>query len=236
MSSRDSRPVRLAPQRLGKDGRYCARPELIAGVPGLGFDTLQRGDPAGTRGRTIQVPGLHQLQPRATSSGPSGCTRRSRPIACRSTSSGAQTEFGPVPERFAPVFRDRDELATATNLGETLTRALQQSAFQIVICSPKAAANSTLGQRGDPRLQAPRPRAPHFLPDRRRRAGFLGERRHGRPGVLSERADLQDGCGRPADGRHAASRSPRTRARARTASTTSSSSCSPACSASASTN
>ena len=52
---------------------------------------------------------------------------------------GSQTEFGPVPARFAPVFRDRDELATATNLGETLTRALEQSAFQVVICSPAAA-------------------------------------------------------------------------------------------------
>lgn len=52
---------------------------------------------------------------------------------------GRETEFGPVPERIAPVFRDRDELATATNLGDTLTRALRESAFQIVICSPKAA-------------------------------------------------------------------------------------------------
>jgi tetratricopeptide (TPR) repeat protein len=52
---------------------------------------------------------------------------------------GTATAFGPVPERFAPVFRDRDELATATNLGETLTRALEQSAFQVVICSPAAA-------------------------------------------------------------------------------------------------
>ncbi len=52
---------------------------------------------------------------------------------------GRETEFGPVPERLAPVFRDRDELATATNLGETLTRALQQSANQVVICSPAAA-------------------------------------------------------------------------------------------------
>jgi tetratricopeptide (TPR) repeat protein len=52
---------------------------------------------------------------------------------------GRETAFGPVPARLAPVFRDRDELATATNLGETLTRALQQSAFQIVICSPAAA-------------------------------------------------------------------------------------------------
>ena len=52
---------------------------------------------------------------------------------------GTKTPFGPVPERFAPVFRDRDELATATNLGETLLKALEESAFQIVICSPAAA-------------------------------------------------------------------------------------------------
>ena len=52
---------------------------------------------------------------------------------------GAVTEFGPVPERFTPVFRDRDELATATNLGATLIAALEQSACQIVICSRKAA-------------------------------------------------------------------------------------------------
>jgi hypothetical protein len=52
---------------------------------------------------------------------------------------GRETVFGPVPERLAPVFRDRDELASATNLGETLTRALRESANQIVICSPAAA-------------------------------------------------------------------------------------------------
>ena len=44
-----------------------------------------------------------------------------------------------MPERFAPVFRDRDELATATNLGATLIASLEQSACQIVICSRKAA-------------------------------------------------------------------------------------------------
>jgi tetratricopeptide (TPR) repeat protein len=52
---------------------------------------------------------------------------------------GTTTEFGQVPERFAPVFRDRDELATATNLGATLVAALEQSACQIVICSRKSA-------------------------------------------------------------------------------------------------
>ncbi|HEY5642682.1 MAG TPA: toll/interleukin-1 receptor domain-containing protein [Woeseiaceae bacterium] len=52
---------------------------------------------------------------------------------------GRETPYGPVPERFAPVFRDREELATATSLGDTLTQALEDSACQIVICSPRAA-------------------------------------------------------------------------------------------------
>jgi tetratricopeptide (TPR) repeat protein len=52
---------------------------------------------------------------------------------------GTETEYGVVPERIAPVFRDRDELATATSLGDILTRALEQSACQVVICSRKAA-------------------------------------------------------------------------------------------------
>ncbi len=52
---------------------------------------------------------------------------------------GHETPFGPVPERLAPVFRDREELASATSLGETLTHALEQSATQVVICSPSAA-------------------------------------------------------------------------------------------------
>ena len=50
---------------------------------------------------------------------------------------GRETEFGPVPDRIAPVFRDRDELATATSLGDILTAALEGSACQLVICSRK---------------------------------------------------------------------------------------------------
>jgi tetratricopeptide (TPR) repeat protein len=52
---------------------------------------------------------------------------------------GETTECGTVPERLAPVFRDREELATSTSLGDTLTQALRDSACQIVICSPRAA-------------------------------------------------------------------------------------------------
>lgn len=52
---------------------------------------------------------------------------------------GQTTAVGPVPARLAPVFRDREELATATDLGTILTQALRDSSFQIVICSPAAA-------------------------------------------------------------------------------------------------
>lgn len=52
---------------------------------------------------------------------------------------GSETSFGVVPARLAPVFRDRDELASATDLGRVLTQALRDSAYQIVICSPAAA-------------------------------------------------------------------------------------------------
>jgi len=52
---------------------------------------------------------------------------------------GEPTDFGPVPARIAPIFRDRDELSTATSLGDVLTQALVDSACQIVICSPAAA-------------------------------------------------------------------------------------------------
>ena len=75
-----------------------------------------------------------------------------------------------MPERFAPVFRDRDELATATNLGETLIAALEQSACQIVICSRKSAKSRWVNEEilTFKRLGK---RAPHLLPDRRWRAG-----------------------------------------------------------------
>ena len=52
---------------------------------------------------------------------------------------GTSTVRGVVPKRLAPIFRDRDELASATDLGTVISAALQQSACQIVICSPQAA-------------------------------------------------------------------------------------------------
>jgi tetratricopeptide (TPR) repeat protein len=59
---------------------------------------------------------------------------------------GTVTERGPVPKRLAPVFRDRDELASATDLGTLLRAALDASACQVVICSPAAARSQWVNE------------------------------------------------------------------------------------------
>jgi tetratricopeptide (TPR) repeat protein len=52
---------------------------------------------------------------------------------------GSTTARGPVAKRLTPIFRDREELASATDLGTVISEALRESACQIVICSPQAA-------------------------------------------------------------------------------------------------
>ncbi len=52
---------------------------------------------------------------------------------------GRETPIGPIPKTLAPLFFDRDELATAADLSASIRRALAESAFLIVICSPAAA-------------------------------------------------------------------------------------------------
>lgn len=54
---------------------------------------------------------------------------------------GVRTAHGTIPRRLSPVFRDRDELASATDLGHEIEEALRQSENLIVICSPAAAAS-----------------------------------------------------------------------------------------------
>ena len=49
--------------------------------------------------------------------------------------------FSSVPRRLYPVFMDRDELASSTDLGKAVDEALSQSGFMIVVCSPAAAAS-----------------------------------------------------------------------------------------------
>jgi tetratricopeptide (TPR) repeat protein len=52
---------------------------------------------------------------------------------------GKVTARGTVPKRLVPIFRDREELASATDLGTVIDEALRLSGCQIVICSPSAA-------------------------------------------------------------------------------------------------
>ncbi|MEO8742866.1 MAG: toll/interleukin-1 receptor domain-containing protein [Lysobacteraceae bacterium] len=48
-------------------------------------------------------------------------------------------EFGTVPDRLHPIFRDREELASADDLGGRVQAALADSDALIVVCSPNAA-------------------------------------------------------------------------------------------------
>jgi tetratricopeptide (TPR) repeat protein len=52
---------------------------------------------------------------------------------------GQSTTAGIIPSRLLPIFRDREELASATDLGRTVNAALAQSKNLIVICSPASA-------------------------------------------------------------------------------------------------
>jgi tetratricopeptide (TPR) repeat protein len=59
---------------------------------------------------------------------------------------GTVTARGAVPKRLAPIFRDREELASATDLGTVINDALRQSACQIVICSPSSARSKWVNE------------------------------------------------------------------------------------------
>jgi hypothetical protein len=59
---------------------------------------------------------------------------------------GRQTPLGAVPRRVFPVFRDRDELPSASDLGGNIRQALKQSRSIVVICSPKAAVSRLVNE------------------------------------------------------------------------------------------
>jgi tetratricopeptide (TPR) repeat protein len=59
---------------------------------------------------------------------------------------GTITSHGEVPKRLAPIFKDRDELPSATDLGVLINAALAGSAAQIVICSPQAAKSKWVNE------------------------------------------------------------------------------------------
>lgn len=55
---------------------------------------------------------------------------------------GTWGEYGPVPDRLAPIFRDQEELGSAGELGARIRAALADSDALIVVCSPAAAASN----------------------------------------------------------------------------------------------
>ena len=59
---------------------------------------------------------------------------------------GKKTAHTYIPRRLTPIFRDRDELPTATDLNKVVDEALQRSACLIVICSPHAARSRWVNQ------------------------------------------------------------------------------------------
>jgi eukaryotic-like serine/threonine-protein kinase len=54
---------------------------------------------------------------------------------------GTKTAIGVIPRRLAPIFRDRTELPSASDLSRKINEALRQSANLIVICSPDSATS-----------------------------------------------------------------------------------------------
>jgi hypothetical protein len=59
---------------------------------------------------------------------------------------GRETERGKVPNRLAPIFRDRDDLAGDSDLSSRITKALNQSRFLIVLCSRHAARSKYVNE------------------------------------------------------------------------------------------
>jgi tetratricopeptide (TPR) repeat protein len=55
---------------------------------------------------------------------------------------GTVTAAGPLPERLAPVFRDRDDLPSAPDLTDRIRDALEHSDNLVVVCSPNSARST----------------------------------------------------------------------------------------------
>jgi len=59
---------------------------------------------------------------------------------------GNVTSAGVTPKRLKPIFRDREELSAASNLGKKIEAALASSKNLIIICSPAAAKSKWVNQ------------------------------------------------------------------------------------------
>ncbi len=55
-------------------------------------------------------------------------------------------QFGVVPASLSPIFRDRDDLSSATDLSEKLKSALAESESLIIICSPASAQSQWVNE------------------------------------------------------------------------------------------
>jgi len=53
---------------------------------------------------------------------------------------------GTIPARLSPAFRDREELAASSDLGDRLGAALDGSKFLVVLCSPASASSKWTNQ------------------------------------------------------------------------------------------
>lgn len=54
---------------------------------------------------------------------------------------GSTGDFGLLPDRLHPIFRDREELASASALGGRLQQALAESEALVVVCSPDSSSS-----------------------------------------------------------------------------------------------
>lgn len=59
---------------------------------------------------------------------------------------GTNGRDGTIAKRLYPIFRDREELPTATDLGNVISQALNDSGYLIVICSPRSASSMWVNQ------------------------------------------------------------------------------------------
>ena len=59
---------------------------------------------------------------------------------------GTEGEFGTIPARLSPVFRDREDLSSAVDLSGSIKQELSQAESLIVICSPASAQSRWVNQ------------------------------------------------------------------------------------------
>ena len=59
---------------------------------------------------------------------------------------GKESREGKIPDRLFPIFRDREELPVSADLGANINKALSESRYLIVICSPRSAQSQWVAE------------------------------------------------------------------------------------------